>query len=113
MYENNAVVHGIQGYRYILDKYLLDNGTLNPTNLCYCNGECSPSGVINVTSCHYGAPAFVSYPHFHLADPYYRNTVDGMNPDPEKHQFYITIEPVSCKFLTKLSPVESFFCTIY
>ncbi|XP_039285237.1 protein croquemort [Nilaparvata lugens] len=92
-YFEDRAVHGIDGYTYSMDEYVVDNGTLRPENECFCNGECSPSGVINVTSCRYGAPAFVSYPHFFLADPYYRDAVDGMSPDAEKHRFYITMEP--------------------
>ncbi|XP_075225476.1 protein croquemort-like [Lycorma delicatula] len=92
-YLEDRTVNGIQGLTYILDKELLDNGTHVKENLCYCSGECSPSGVINVTTCHYGAPAFVSYPHFYQADPYYSDLIDGMLPETDKHQFYITIEP--------------------
>ncbi|XP_046739499.1 protein croquemort-like isoform X2 [Diprion similis] len=62
---------------------------------CFCNGECTPSGIINVTACRYGAPAFVSLPHFHKADPVFREQINGMNPDDEKHGFYIVLEPTT------------------
>ncbi|XP_034950867.1 protein croquemort-like [Chelonus insularis] len=62
---------------------------------CYCNGECSPMGVINITSCRYGAPGFVSLPHFHKADPIYREQISGMNPNDEDHSFYVTLEPTT------------------
>ena len=62
---------------------------------CFCNGECSPKGLLNVSACRYGAPAFVSLPHFYKADPILRKKVLGMNPKEEDHSFYITLEPVS------------------
>ncbi|KAK2581278.1 hypothetical protein KPH14_008068 [Odynerus spinipes] len=62
---------------------------------CYCNGECTPTGLINITSCRYGAPAFVSLPHFYKADPTLREQVVGMNPNEEDHNFYITLEPTT------------------
>ncbi|KAI4477383.1 hypothetical protein M0804_012769 [Polistes exclamans] len=62
-------------------------------NNCYCNGECSPSGLINITACRYGAPVFVSLPHFYKGDPILSNQVLGMNPNEDDHSFYINIEP--------------------
>lgn len=61
---------------------------------CFCNGECTPMGLINVTACRYGAPGFISLPHFYKADPVLRSQVDGMNPNPRDHSFYIDLEPV-------------------
>lgn len=61
---------------------------------CYCNGECSPRGVINITACRFGAPGFVSLPHFLKGDPVLVNQVSGLKPDEEKHSFYLTLEPV-------------------
>lgn len=62
---------------------------------CYCSGDCIPYGLLNASACRYGAPAFVSLPHFYKADPIYRDAIQGMNPDADKHNFYITLEPVS------------------
>ena len=77
------------------DEFTFDNGTLDPANSCFCDGDCSPSGVLNLTACRFGAPGFVSFPHFHLADPFYTEQVSGMEPDPDRHTLYITLEPVS------------------
>lgn len=54
-----------------------------------------PAGVLNLTSCRDNTPIFLSLPHFYGADSYYRELVDGMEPDKEKHDFYLTLEPVS------------------
>jgi hypothetical protein len=83
------------GYRFELGKRLLDNGTIDQGNWCNCGGQCVPQGTLNLTACRYGAPAFVSYPHYLDADPYYANLVRGMKPDPTRHRFYMTFEPVS------------------
>lgn len=71
-------------------------GTKFADNKCYCDGDCMPSGALNVSACRYGSPAFVSLPNFYNADPYYTNSVDGVNPDKEKHEFYMIFEPVRC-----------------
>lgn len=74
---------------------MLDNGKNVSSRQCYCpNGDCGPSGALNISSCKYGAPAFVSMPHFYLADPTYRNAITGMSPDREKHEISMVIEPV-------------------
>ncbi|XP_031829308.1 protein croquemort [Nomia melanderi] len=62
---------------------------------CYCNGRCTPVGLMNVSSCRYGAPVFVSLPHFNRADPDLKDKVLGLSPDEEKHDFSITLEPTT------------------
>ncbi|XP_043269958.1 protein croquemort-like isoform X2 [Venturia canescens] len=92
---NNLTEHsGITGREYISNREMLDNGTLVESRKCYCDGiECIPSGAFNVSKCKFGAPAFISLPHFYLADESYRSAIDGMEPHEEKHRFSITIEP--------------------
>ncbi|XP_026677185.1 LOW QUALITY PROTEIN: uncharacterized protein LOC103506297 [Diaphorina citri] len=115
-YSRVESVEGVPGYRFVGSEYIVDNGTLDPSNECFCNGECVPSGVINVTSCRFGAPAFVSYPHFYKADPYFASLVTGMKPERDKHEFYLTLEPstgipldVGARFQINLllQPIES------
>lgn len=93
-YEKEVVVHGITGYKFSGGERAVDNGTKYPDNYCFCGGECVPSGVLNISSCRFGTPVFMSYPHFYAADPFYLDQVEGMEPDEEKHQFYMTFEPV-------------------
>ncbi|XP_046611411.1 protein croquemort-like isoform X1 [Neodiprion virginianus] len=111
-YEYNGMMtyNGIEGKQYVIGDKTLSNSTKRRytkrqansqsqdpdvvnVGQCFCNGECTPSGLINVTACRYGAPAFVSLPHFHKADPILREQIAGMNPDDEKHGFHITLEP--------------------
>lgn len=35
----------------------------------------------------------MSYPHFYLADPFYRDAIEGMRPNKSKHELFFTIEP--------------------
>lgn len=92
-YDSEVDVKGINGWKFIGGDRTVDNGTKYPENTCYCAGDCVPSGVINVTSCRLGAPVFMSFPHFYNADQYYLNQVEGMKPNKEKHQFFMTLEP--------------------
>lgn len=92
-YENTTVYEGLTGVRYISDDTIFDNGTKVPSRRCYCDGDCIPSGALNISSCKWGAPAFLSLPHFYLADPSYIENIDGMKPNKEKHELSIAIEP--------------------
>ncbi|XP_043253462.1 protein croquemort-like [Colletes gigas] len=93
VYANTTIHEGLTGVTYTSDDTIFDNGTKVPWRQCYCEGECIPSGALNISLCKWGAPAFISLPHFYLADPSYRNNIDGMNPSKEKHQLSISIEP--------------------
>lgn len=95
-YENTTKVEGLTGNKYIGNKFMLDNGESVPSRRCYCpNGNCGASGTLNISNCKFGAPAFVSMPHFYLADSSYRNNIMGMSPDRKKHELFIVLEPVS------------------
>ena len=41
----------------------------------------------------FGAPAFLSYPHFYLADSFYTDAIVGMKPNASEHQMTMSIEP--------------------
>ncbi|XP_013784353.1 scavenger receptor class B member 1-like [Limulus polyphemus] len=91
-------IKGITAFHYWADNTVLDNGMLDFDNKCFCssNGtQCLPAGGLNASTCSEGVPIVISYPHFLYADSSYRQLVDGMKPDPEAHQFFIDLEPVS------------------
>jgi hypothetical protein len=94
-YAEDTEVLGIPGFTYVGGKTLLDNGTLDPKSRCNCAGVCAPQGVLNVSACRFGAPGFLSYPHFLDSDPYFREKINGMNPDRKRHQTYFTLEPTT------------------
>lgn len=76
------------------DERIFDNGENYSPNKCFCTGADCPDlkpGLLNVSDCQYGFPAFVSHPHFYLADPSYNDAVDGLYPTKEKHEISITL----------------------
>jgi hypothetical protein len=105
----NAHHHVLFCCRFIGDESAFDNGTKYPEKRCYCaktqmiatseisacSEECMPSGVRGISKCRFGAPAFVSFPHFYEADPSYLLNIKGLNPDQDLHEFYVAVEPVS------------------
>ncbi|KAF2902255.1 hypothetical protein ILUMI_03930 [Ignelater luminosus] len=93
-YNSTEVVDGVAGKKYVGTDYVFDNGTKYPEQACYYSKP-TPSGIRDVSKCRFGAPLFVSYPHFYLADPVYKNAVKGLHPDKTKHEMYITLEPSS------------------
>lgn len=94
-FDEEKTILGITGNKYSGGKKTVDNGTIYSENKCFSLGESVPSGVMNASECLYGSPAFVSFPHFYAADPYYLNQIEGLNPSRDKHEFYITLEPTT------------------
>lgn len=46
------------------------------------------------------SPVLLSFPHFYMGDPRLREAVLGMDePDADRHEFYIDVQPVSDHFL--------------
>lgn len=94
--EMNVTKYDMKGIKWSGDEYMLDNGGTNTS--CWCLASKCPDlkpGVFNASTCQFGAPAFMSYPHFYLADTSYRNGIDGMKPNKSLHQFYVSLEPSS------------------
>ncbi|XP_055605686.1 protein peste-like [Uranotaenia lowii] len=94
-FESEEEVHGIKAFKYAGGPRTVDNGTQFPETICFSEGEIVPSGVLNISSCRFGSPVFMSFPHFYGADEFYLNQVEGLNPDKSKHQFYMTMEPTT------------------
>jgi len=63
---------------------------------CFCppgNVGCAPEGMFNVSACQGGAPMMLSWPHFYNGDTRLLQVVEGLKPDPDKHEFQIDILP--------------------
>ena len=55
-----------------------------------------PNGLLNVSSCKYDSAAYVSLPHFHLADPALLDQFhpeSDLAPREEEHSSYLSILP--------------------
>lgn len=50
---------------------------------------------------------FLSYPHFHDADPTYLSQVDGLKPEKDKHELYLVLEPKSGLLLDMAARLQS------
>ncbi|XP_075544565.1 scavenger receptor class B member 1-like isoform X1 [Dermacentor variabilis] len=84
---------GLKVKRFIAGPTAFDSGQLRSENECFAAGRTLPDGGANLGPCKQGAPLVLSFPHFLYADSSYRADVDGMNPDPKRHQFFFHIEP--------------------
>lgn len=93
-YEKDVEVHRVRGRRYSIGTRALDNGTKFEENQCFATNESMPSGVMNISICNFGHPVFISLPHFYQADPIYLENINGLSPLKEKHEAFITLEPV-------------------
>uniref|UniRef100_A0A0P4WMB1 Scavenger receptor class B member 1 n=1 Tax=Scylla olivacea TaxID=85551 RepID=A0A0P4WMB1_SCYOL len=94
-YWHDVMDFGLEGMRFSPPSDIFANVSVKPENECYCAGgpPCIGGGVFNISSCKFGSPTLISWPHFYQADSKYRDAVIGMNPDPEKHAMYIDVAP--------------------
>ena len=91
----------MSGYKYVLDKDLVMNGSEISDNSCY-NPYPDPnqpmiSGLLNISACKFNAPAYVSYPLFYQGDQYLIDQFDGetFHPNEKDHESYLILEPRS------------------
>ncbi|XP_055375827.1 uncharacterized protein LOC129608368 [Condylostylus longicornis] len=97
--QDSYTLHGVTGTIWKATNRTLDNGQIDPNNVCFCPdgdpNKCPKSGVIDVSKCRWNAPVSFSFPHFYLADPSYVEAVEGIKPEKEKHEFYMALEPTA------------------
>merc|ERR1719277_2139108 len=94
-YTRELIVKGINSYEFVADEGFFANGTVNPANACFDSPDI-PSGVYDSSACRYGAPVFVSQPHFYQADPYYSSMIQsGLAPNSSLHSTVFRVEPNS------------------
>lgn len=68
----------------------------DPTDPCVCRHPLNPAmcdGVYDLGTCLFLAPVSLSLPHFLHAHRKITSTVDGMSPDPSKHEFNLYLNP--------------------
>lgn len=86
-------IDGLNVYKYSSTERTLDSGQNYAENACFSVADDIRPGVMNISACRYGAPVFVSMPHFYAADESYLDYTDGMSPSADKHAFYISLDP--------------------
>ncbi|XP_053699106.1 protein croquemort-like [Sabethes cyaneus] len=99
-YDGEFELGGVVGGLWIGDNRIFDNGHNFPETECQCTApveECPAlkPGLFDVSGCNFGAPLLVSFPHFYLADPSYLNSVTGLSPIRELHEFRYALHPFS------------------
>lgn len=86
------------GFRFTPPMNVFDTPESNPDNDCYCmvdeGNSCGRQGLFNISACKFGAPMAISWPHFLYGDPTLLEDVEGLNPNPNLHEFYIDFQPV-------------------
>ncbi|KAG9487610.1 scavenger receptor class B member 1 isoform X2 [Eleutherodactylus coqui] len=93
VYEKKESFRGIPTFRYTAPNYLFANGSDYPPNEGFC--PCTASGVMNVSSCRFNAPLFLSFPHFYNADPLFAEAVDGLHPSEKLHSLFLDLHPLT------------------
>ncbi|XP_061459093.1 scavenger receptor class B member 1 isoform X3 [Rhineura floridana] len=92
-YNKSGEFKGIPTFRFLAPKTLFANGIDYPPNEGFC--PCRQSGILNVSSCRFNAPLFISHPHFLNADPELLKTVDGLHPNEEEHGLFVDLHPLT------------------
>ena len=105
------------GYVTLYDFHLSSNvfNMSREENRGFCgNVSCLGDGVLNISTCYQGTCliprlptgfivlifvpigvwGFISSPHFFQSDMKFRQDVRGMQPDPNKHEFIMSFDPV-------------------
>jgi len=89
--------------RFHMDNQTFGNASTNPSNFCFCSTFandsdtpiCPPMGTLNISACSFGAPVFLSQPHFLNADIRIGRRFSGLSPIPENHDSFFYIEPTT------------------
>lgn len=93
-YEKGVKKDGINADLYKLPENSYGDAAGNPENECYNTRDYDAiKGLQNISPCQYGAPVYLSNPHFYQADPSLLDTVEGLKPNAEDHETYFKIQP--------------------
>ncbi|XP_053600592.1 sensory neuron membrane protein 2 [Plodia interpunctella] len=95
-------IFNMPAYYYEFSESTLAAKSANPNNRCFCKKNwsanhdgCLIMGLLNLMPCQ-KAPAIISLPHFYLAsEELLEYFGSGINPDKEKHNTFIYLEPVT------------------
>ncbi|XP_007936301.1 scavenger receptor class B member 1 [Orycteropus afer afer] len=93
VYKEAGVFRGIPTYRFVAPPTLFANGSVYPPNEGFC--PCLESGIQNVSTCRFGAPLFLSHPHFYNADLVLAEAVLGLHPNQQEHSLFLDVHPVT------------------
>lgn len=87
---------GIDADLYSLPSNSYGDSSHNENNKCFDTRDYRPvRGLQNISPCQYGAPVYISNPHFYQSDPQLLSAVEGLQPNNTLHETYFKIQPVS------------------
>lgn len=96
-YERDVILFdGIPAWRYKAPLDVFAHPSTNSDNQCFCDlgsASCPSSGLLNATMCSFGAPIYASFPHFYTGDKRLLESLNGLNPQQEKHETFADIHP--------------------
>ncbi|XP_049292374.1 sensory neuron membrane protein 2 isoform X2 [Anopheles funestus] len=100
---------GIPALRYEIDGNFLHEIGPEYGNECYCvnkipksivkSNGCLYKGALDLSNC-FDAPVVLTLPHMLGVDEEYTALIDGMDPEPERHQIFVDVEPYTGTPLT-------------
>jgi len=108
IFEKEVVKEGLPGFRFRpRDDVFMSPERFPEENSCFAgNGKVTGDGVFDVTICQFNAPIVLSWPHFLHAEPKFKDKVEGMSPDKEKHGFWFDIQPTTGTTLSAKARVQ-------
>ncbi|XP_054259205.1 sensory neuron membrane protein 1-like [Macrosteles quadrilineatus] len=93
VYEGEHDVNRVSGYAYTVTLGDTEN---EPQDKCYCAAvdRCYKKGTLDAYRCQ-GAPLVASLPHFYGGSQDYITGVSGIQPNKEKHEILVVLEPTT------------------
>ncbi|GAB0096291.1 scavenger receptor class B member 1 [Sergentomyia squamirostris] len=89
-----VVKDGLDADLYTMPEDVYGDAKSNSNNSCFDTEEYAATrGLQNISPCQYGAPVYISHPHFMEADPQLLDSVEGLSPDRSLHGSYFKIQP--------------------
>lgn len=100
VFESEINLKGIPVYRFVLPAKAFASPVQNPDNHCFCtetvvSHNCTSYGVLDISKCKEGRPAYISLPHFLHASPDVSEPIEGLHPNEEEHRTYLDVEPIT------------------
>ncbi|CAH1118568.1 unnamed protein product [Phaedon cochleariae] len=96
MGETKIMEGKVPAYTYTIPEDVFDTPDTKPENECFCvldGGKCPLKGLSSTSGCNYGSPIYLSYPHFHNADPRLLKDVTGLDPESVDFRSYLNLQP--------------------
>ncbi|XP_055842453.1 lysosome membrane protein 2 isoform X2 [Episyrphus balteatus] len=93
-YSEGVEKDGIDADLYRLPENAYGDSVKNPENICFDADDYEPEkGLQNISPCQYGAPVYISNPHFYQSHPDFLESVEGLQPNQTEHETYFKIQP--------------------